>query len=177
MADGRSAARALALVAAVAARQHAVVDEAGHERDAEPAGEVVVARARGADGVRAGALAQRADRRLRCDAGQRLERPGDVGPGEAEVAVAPVALGDHEAAVDELSQVHARRGGRDARLRGEHAGGQLAAVGQRAQHAGAARIADEGAHCGEVGVPGHAPRVAARRFVPRRSLAVLPSSA
>ena len=90
--------------------------------------------------------------------------------------MAPVALGDHEAAVDELSQVHARGGGRDARLRREHAGGQLAAIGQRAQHAGAARVADEGAHCREVGVPGHAPRVAARRFVPRRSLAVLRSS-
>ena len=91
--------------------------------------------------------------------------------------MAPVALGDHEAAVDELSQVHARGGGRDAGLGGQHAGGQLAAVGQRAQHARAARIADEGAHAGEIGVPGHAPRVAARRFVLRRSLAVLRSSA
>ena len=171
MADGRSARARAALVAAVAADQHAVVDEAGHERHAEPAGQVVVARARGADGVRPGALAQRAHRRLRCDAGQRLQGPGDVGPGEAEVAMAPVALGDHEAAVDELSQVHARRGGRDARLRGQHAGGQLAAVGQRAQHAGAARIADEGAHRGEIGVPGHAPRVASATLRPRRTLA------
>ncbi len=142
-ADGRRAVgpRAPALVAAVAADQHAVVDEAGHQRHPEPAGQVVVARARRADGVRAGALAQRAHRRRRGDAGQRLEGPGDVGPGEAEVAMAPVALGDHEAAVDELLQVHARGRGRDAGLRGQHAGGQLAAVGQRAQHARAARIA------------------------------------
>ena len=177
MADGRSARARPRSCAAVAADEHAVVEEAGHQRHAEPAGQVVVARARRADGVRPGALAQRAHRRLRCDAGQRLERTGDVRAREAEVAMAPVALGDHEAAVDELSQVHARRGGRDAGLRGQHAGGQLAAIGQRAQHAGAARIADEGAHRGEIGVSGHAPRVAARHFVVRRSLAVLPSSA
>ena len=174
MADGRSASARAALVAAVAADQHAVLDEAGHERHAEPARQVVVARARGADGVRPGALAQRADRRRRSDAGQRLQCPGHVGPGEAEVAVAPVALGDHEAAVDELSQVHARGGGRDAGL-GRPARWPAARGRRSARAAPRARPGSpmRAPTAGEIGVPGHAPRVAKRRFVLRRSLAVL----
>ena len=67
--------------------------------------------------------------------------------------MAAVALGEHEAAVDELSQMDARRGGRDDRPRRQHAG--AAARGRRpaARSTRRPRIADEGAHPGEIGVP------------------------
>ena len=69
-------------------------------------------------------------------------------------------------AVDELGEVDAGRGRGHAGLGGQHAGGQLAPVGERAQHTRAAGIADQGAHAREIGVAGHDLTVAARRFVP-----------
>ena len=49
-------------------------------------------------------LAQRAHRRRRRQAGERLEQIGDLGAGEPEVAVAAVALDGQQAALDELGQ-------------------------------------------------------------------------
>src|SRR5207248_2296602 len=74
--------------------------EGGCERDAEAAGEMVVARPRGADQLALRGLAQRAHRRLRSDAGERLDgvRHGRIG--EAEVAVAAVLARGEEPAGD-----------------------------------------------------------------------------
>ena len=69
--------------------------------------------------------------------------------------MAAVALGDDKAAVGELAQVDAGGGRRDPSLRGEHARGQLAAVGERLQDAGAPRVADEGADASQIRVALH----------------------
>ena len=57
--------RGLRVVAAIAAIERPGLDEGGHQRDAEAAREVVVAQPGVAQGVGAGALAQRANRRAR----------------------------------------------------------------------------------------------------------------
>src|SRR4051812_9643310 len=94
-------ASAPALVVAVAAAEDAALEQRAHEVDAEPPGEVVVARARRPHRLRAGAVLERAHRSGRRDRRQRLDRAADLRAGEAEVAMAPARLHGHEAAVDE----------------------------------------------------------------------------
>ena len=78
------------------------------------------------------------------------------GPASAEVAVAAVALGSEHPALDQLAEVG--RGGRrgHARLVGEHARRQCAAVAEREQDARPAGIGDEGSDARDVGVAVHA---------------------
>src|SRR4051812_44615437 len=104
---GREAvlARGGRLEAAVAAGQRAALDERAHERGPQAARDVVVARARAAQRVRTGAIAQRAHRRLGGDGAERLDDLGDRRPGQPEVAVAPVALDGQKARLDEPCEV------------------------------------------------------------------------
>src|SRR3954470_13897137 len=84
----RQAVPAAVAVAPVAARDRAARDQRLHDRHAEPAGDVVVARARVAHEVRARVLAQRADRRGRREPRQHLDQLAHLGAGEPVVAMA-----------------------------------------------------------------------------------------
>src|SRR5438105_8734498 len=75
-------------------------EEGVHQRRAEPAREVVVAGARGAQRVDPRRLAERADRLARRDARKGFERLRDLRPAQREVAPAAAALGGDEAAAD-----------------------------------------------------------------------------
>jgi hypothetical protein len=114
------------LVGHEAAREQGV-----HQRRAEPAREVVVAGARGAERVDPGRLAQRADRLAWRDARQRLERLRDLFPAQPEVTAAAAALRGEQSAVDEPREVPARGRGSDTGLGGEGARRQRAAEAQR----------------------------------------------
>ena len=140
------------MVQAVAAAQQPAVQQAAHERDAEPPREVVVAGTGLAQRVRVGALAQRADRLRRRDARDRLEGVGDVRAGDPEETGSAFARGGQQARVDQPGEVFADRGRRHAGLGGQHARGEAPAVEQRHQHLGPAGIADQRGHRRDVGV-------------------------
>ena len=116
---------------------------------------MVVARAPAAQRVRAGPVAQRAHRRLGGDGAERLDDLGDGRPGQAEVAVAPVALDGEEARVDEASEMLAGRRPSDAGLAGQDAGGQRAAVHEREQDARPGRLGEDTCRGGDVEVALH----------------------
>ena len=172
--------RELGVEAPVAALDETAVEQRAHDRDAQPAAEVVVTEAAHADGVRGAALAQRADRPGGRELGERLEQPPDLRPGEPVVAVATVRLDRQQARVDEPAEV--ARGGRgsDAGLRGEHARGQRAAVAEGQQHARARRVGELRGEGGDVGVSDHADHRSPgtfRRPAKRSAQALSPSSA
>ena len=77
----------LALTLDQATREHRLGDA-----DPEAAGEVAVTSASGAEGAGAPGLLERAHREARRERGQRLDRGRDLGPGEAEVAIASALL-------------------------------------------------------------------------------------
>lgn len=104
------------------------------ELDAAAAGEVVIAGSGLNDRALRAALAQGLNRGGWGDPGDRLERGGDVGPGELVIAVAALHADAHQATVDEAPQV--RGGGRrgDPGMAGKLAGRERASVGERGQH-------------------------------------------
>ena len=153
-----------------AAVERPELDQPIGQRDAERAGEVVVAGAgRPLGGGEAGGT-QRLDGRRRRDGRQRLERFGDLHAREPVVAVAAVALDLHQPGGREPSEMGARRGRRHAGDPGQLAGGQRAAAEQRLQHGRPGRIADRGADLRQIRVTVHAASVRARRFAARRSV-------
>jgi hypothetical protein len=77
---------------------------------------------------------ERADRLAGRDAGHRLERLANPGPVQPEVAAAAATLHGEEPAADEFREVPARGRRRHARLRGERACRQRAAVAERREH-------------------------------------------
>lgn len=84
--------------------------------------------------------------------GERLERIGDFGPGDAKVSVATRDLNAHQSAVDEASEVRRQRGGGDSGFGGERARGQRPAVEQGHQHRRASGLAYQRGNRGNVGV-------------------------
>src|SRR5207253_2138423 len=82
--------------------------ESGREGHPESAGEMVVARARGANQVAPSRLAQRPHRRLRGDPGQRFDGVRNTVVGEAVITVPPVLARDEEPTFDEAGKVLAR---------------------------------------------------------------------
>jgi hypothetical protein len=131
---------ALVAMAAVASGDELLLDQGGEERDAQPSGEVVVARPRAAQGVGARALAQRAHGRRRREAGHGLQQLGDLGARQRVVAVAALGPDGDEPGVEQQGEMDARRRDRDARLVGEHAGGERPPVEEREEHARARRL-------------------------------------
>lgn len=79
-------------VVSVAADEESLVQHCARERDTQPPGEVVVAGAGPAQGVRTGALTQGANRLGRRDPGKRLQRFGDGRAGQAEIAATALTL-------------------------------------------------------------------------------------
>jgi len=118
-------------VAPVAANDDALPLQSRGKVDAEAAGEMVVARARGADQLALRRLAQRAHGRLRSDDRQRLDRIGHGRVREAEVPVTAVLARFEETALDQTPQVLARRRGRDPRARCQLTRRQRLVLGQR----------------------------------------------
>ena len=127
---------------------------------AEIAGEVIVADPRapqrrllrpGAHAHVAGALGQ---------ARKPFEHMGDVGAGEAVVAVAALLLRLDQAAGFELRQMRTRGLRRDAGLVRQLARGQRAAGHQRGQHVGARGIADQRGDHGDIGSCFHSSMIA-----------------
>ena len=121
-----------------------VLDERVEERDAEFAGEVIVAKPRVAQRrlFRAGTRAQRLG--ARGDAHQRFEQARDVGIRETVIAMAPLRFDGDEAGVVELAQMRARGLLGDAGFEREFSRGERHAVQQGRQHVGACGIADHG---------------------------------
>jgi hypothetical protein len=76
------------------------------------------------------------------DQRQRFQRARHVAVADAEIAVAPARLHRHQALADQRREMLACRGGMDLRGLRQLAGGQADAAHQRAQHAGARRVAD-----------------------------------
>jgi len=126
------------------------------EPDAEPAGQVVVAGARGAQrlvDLRERARARRRARRHHHDA---FEHASDQRARQPVVTVAALAHAFEQPGLGQLGEVAAGRLRRDAGGVGELLGGERAAVHQRAQDVGARRIADRRRNLGQVGSDRHA---------------------
>ena len=96
----------------------------------------------------------------RGEARKPFEHAGDVGAGEAVVAVAALLLRLDQPAGLELGQM--RTGGlrRDAGLLRQLARGQRAAGHQRGQHVGTRGIADQGGDHGDIGSGFHSSIIA-----------------
>ena len=105
----------------VAAGQDSLRAKRVGDGGAEPAREVVVARPREADRMRARSLSQRGDRLTGGDTCNRFDEFPDMGPRKREVAVPTTMHRGDQARVDELGKVIARSGLCDTRLDGEHA--------------------------------------------------------
>ena len=138
----------------VAADHVAGVEQRLEDRDAESAGEMVVARAGQAQRLGARALPQRSDRRGRRHLRERLEQLAAVRAGQPVVPVA--ALGQHleQPGVREPGEMAGRRRRGDPRLARQHARGKGAPVAEREQDPRAGRLGEERAQRREVGVSG-----------------------
>ena len=122
---------------------------------AEIAGEMIVADPRAAQRriLWSGAHAHVA--RARRQPGEALEHAGDIGAGEAIVAVAALFLHFDQTAGFQLRQMRTRGLRRDAGLVRQFARGQRAAGHQRRQHVGAGGIADQCGDHGDIGACFH----------------------
>ena len=89
-----------------------------------------------------------------------LQHMGDVGAGEAVIAVTALFLRLDQPAGLELRQMRTRGLRRDAGLLRQLARGQRAAGHQRGQHVGARGIADQGGDHGDVGACFHSSMIA-----------------
>ena len=96
----------------------------------------------------------------RGQAREALQHAGDVGIGEAVVAVAALLFRLDQAAGLELGEMRTRGLRRDAGLLRQLARGQRAAAHQRGQHVGARGIADQRGDHGDVGTCFHASMIA-----------------
>src|SRR4051812_11767071 len=108
------------------------------DRDAELAGEMVVARASEAQRTRGGR-----QRPLGRDARQDLDCLRDFGIGDAVVAVATFAPASEQPAFHELAQMRARSLRRDARVHREGFGAARATIHQRHDDRGARRLGQQ----------------------------------
>jgi hypothetical protein len=122
--------------------------------DAEPTGEMVVATAGVADGVRTRPLPKRSDRLLGRDACDGLEELGDLAAGEVEVSVPPARNSGDQAGLDESREVMAGGGCRNACLGGQDACRQRSAVGQREQDLRSGRLGQQRADGSQIGISG-----------------------
>jgi hypothetical protein len=130
---------------------------------------VVVTRARLAQGGAPVDLAQ-ADRArvVAGEAPERLERLGDVRPGELGLAAAAGGPDRDEPRRFESREMAADRRRRDAHADRERAGRQRRPGQQLFEHAGAGAVGDRG---GDIGEGAHAASVRARRFGGHRNVA------
>jgi hypothetical protein len=127
-------------------------NQAFGERNAESAGEVVVAGAAGAERVPSIAAAQRGDLHGTSQSGQHLERIGDGFRRESVPRLAAALLAGDEAARDKARQVLARRARCHACPPGELARGKRLAAEQGVEHRGTGRVADQRRYRGGVDV-------------------------
>jgi MFS transporter, DHA2 family, methylenomycin A resistance protein len=107
------------MVAAVTARDPSGVDHVPEQPHAELAGQVAVAGSRGTQGVGAGVLAQRGDRRTRGEAGEGLEDAFDIRAGQPVVAVTALLPDGDQAVVEQDRQVIADGRGGDPGFLGQ----------------------------------------------------------
>src|SRR5262252_7922079 len=81
---------------------------------------------------------------------QTFEDAGDIGTGQAEIAVAALLFGIDDAGILELAEVPAGSREHDASLLGELGRGERPAVHERGQHVGARRVAQQRRDGGDV---------------------------
>src|SRR5581483_5547615 len=110
------------------------------KRDAEVAGDVVVAGPRRAQSFRCSR--HKAVVRRSCENAQLLERAGDVGAGEAVVAMLSLREDFDQPRVAESAEVHARGGRSDAAGDRQLRAGPRPSVEQAGEHPGARGLAD-----------------------------------
>jgi hypothetical protein len=137
------------------------------DADADPAGEVVVARPRVAERDALVGAAQRPNRDRPGDPAERLERGSHVRPCEAVETAAPVRVRVHETAREEPPQVVARPGGREPGAERQLAGRQRLAAEELREDGRTRRVREQRPHRREVDVAAHAPSVPPRRFSSR----------
>ena len=114
------------------------------DRDADPAGQMIVAGAREAQRIVARGARLMARRHL--DRGHRLDafqHGGDQRRGDAVVVETPLPGDREQARLDQPGEVLARGRARDARQERKLAAGERLAAHERAQHRGARRVAHE----------------------------------
>ena len=163
----------------VAPLEMAAGHQARHQRDPEAPGEVVVARARVTQCLRAGSLTQRPHGRRGCQLLECLDQTPDRRSGQAVVAVPSARLDAEEACRRELAQVTARGRCADTGLGCESARRQRPSVPEREQHAAPTRIGYQRAHSGQVPSPCScvmASTVGTARFDAGRTMHVLASA-
>src|SRR5499427_1779084 len=81
---------------------------------------------------------------------QTFEDAGDIGTGQAEIAVAALLFGIDDAGILELAEVPARSREHDASLLGELGRGERPAVHERGQHIGTRRVSQQRRDGGDV---------------------------